>query len=154
MSIGERILELRKNQNISQTEMAKAMDVSRQAVSKWESDKSSPDTLKLIQLAEYLNTEVEYLATGRHPEYKSPDIHVTLVNKPEKVVEKIVEKPVERIVERVIKVPVEVPAERPAQKPSKARRVRIRYKYIRNPVELMMTGLGGLVIGLLIGLAF
>lgn len=37
MSVGERISELRKSRNMSQTELAKAMDISRQAVSKWES---------------------------------------------------------------------------------------------------------------------
>lgn len=140
MSIGERILELRKQQNISQIDLANAMDVSRQAVSKWESDKSSPDTIKLIKLAEYLNTEVEYLATGRHPEYKSPDIHVTLVKKPDKVVEKIVEKPVEHVVEHVVEKPV-------------IRKV-VRYKYKCNPLELGLAGLGGLILGIVIGLLF
>ena len=150
MSIGERILELRKQQNISQTELAESVGVSRQAVSKWESDKSNPDTLKLIQLAEYLNTEVEYLATGRHPIYKSPDIHVTLVKKPEKVVEKIVEKPVDRIVEKVIEKPVERIVEKPVVK----RVVRVKYKYRRNPLELGLAALGGIIVGVLIGLCF
>lgn len=150
MSIGERILELRKTQNISQADLAKAMEVSRQAVSKWESDKSNPDTLKLIQLAEYLNTEVEYLATGRHPVYKSPDIHVTLLKKPEKIVEKIVEKPVDRIVERI----VEKPVERVVEKPVVRKVVRVKYKYIRNPLELFGSAVIGLIIGFLIGVLF
>lgn len=38
MSIGERIKELRKEQNVSQVQLAKALGVSRQAVSKWETD--------------------------------------------------------------------------------------------------------------------
>ena len=138
MSIGERILQLRKAQNMGQTELAKAMGVSRQAVSKWESDQSSPDTMKLIQLSELLDTEVEYLATGRKPVYESPPINVTLLKKVDKVVEKVVEKPVERIVE----------------KPVVQRVVRVRYKYRRNPLELAAVGLGGLVFGFLIGLLF
>ena len=150
MSIGERILELRKNQNISQTEMASSMGVSRQAVSKWESDKSSPDTVKLIQLAEYLNTEVEYLATGRHPVYKSPDINVTLVKKPEKVVEKIVEKPVEKIVERVVEKPVEKIVEKPVVR----RVVRVRYKYRTNYRICALFAAGGAAVGFLLGLLF
>lgn len=52
MSIGERITELRKMQNLSQGQLAQAMDVSRQAVSKWENDQTSPDSLKMIRLAE------------------------------------------------------------------------------------------------------
>ena len=138
MSIGERILELRKNQNISQADLADSMGVSRQAVSKWESDKSSPDTIKLIQLAEVLNTEVEFLATGRHPVYQSPDIHVTLVKKPDKVIEKIVEKPVEHVVERVVEKPFPV--------------VRIRYKYRNDPIVLGAAAIGGLILGIILGL--
>ena len=51
MSIGERILELRKNQNISQGQLADALSITRQAVSKWENDQAVPDALKMIQLA-------------------------------------------------------------------------------------------------------
>ena len=52
MSIGERITELRKMQNLSQGQLAQAMNVSRQAVSKWENDLSCPDISLLPQLAE------------------------------------------------------------------------------------------------------
>lgn len=128
MSIGERISQLRKEQNISQVELAKALGVTRQAVSKWENDQTSPDTIKLIQLADVLNTEVEYLATGRKPVYESPPIVVNLVEKVDIIVEKVVEKPVIKKVTRI--------------------------RYLRNPVEFALLGLvcfaAGLVIGLLI----
>ena len=65
MTIGERITTLRKKKNLSQLQLADQLEVSRQAVSKWEKDLSSPDTLNLIKLADILDTEVEYLATGR-----------------------------------------------------------------------------------------
>ena len=52
MSIGERIADLRKAQNLSQGQLADLMEVSRQAVSKWETDQSSPDTIRLIKLAD------------------------------------------------------------------------------------------------------
>lgn len=64
MSIGMRINELRKQNNISQGQLAVMMDVSRQAVSKWENDSSTPDALKLIKLADIFNVDVEFLATG------------------------------------------------------------------------------------------
>ena len=67
MSIGERITELRMARNISQGQLASALSVSRQAISKWENDQSSPDTIHLIQLADILDTEVAYLATGVRP---------------------------------------------------------------------------------------
>lgn len=46
MSLGERITELRTLCGMSQMELAEAMNVSRQAVSKWENDQSSPDSLR------------------------------------------------------------------------------------------------------------
>lgn len=64
MTIGQRIISRRKVLNISQMQLAQFMDVSRQAVSKWENDLSAPDTLHLIKLADILETDVEYLATG------------------------------------------------------------------------------------------
>ena len=130
MSIGERITELRKKRNMSQAELSRAMDVSRQAVSKWENDQTSPDTIKLIQLAEVLDTEVEYLATGRMPVYEQSPIVLNMVKTEEKIVEveKIIEKPVVKKITRV--------------------------KYLRNPVEFAVVGgvcfLAGLLIGLLL----
>ena len=59
MSIGERISELRTQNNMSQYELAKAMDVSRQAVSKWENDQTCPDAMNLIRLSEILDTDIE-----------------------------------------------------------------------------------------------
>ena len=57
MSIGERISELRKQQNLSQGQLAQALDVTRQAVSKWENDLAVPDALKMIHLADLLDTD-------------------------------------------------------------------------------------------------
>lgn len=130
MSIGERICTLRKERNISQAQLAKILDVSRQAVSKWENDLCAPDTIKLIQLADILNTEVEFLATGNKPIYQSPPIVVNMVEKVDqvKVVEKVVEKPAIRRVERV--------------------------KYVRNPVEFLLLGVGCFIVGLILGLVF
>lgn len=125
MSIGERITELRKTRNMSQGQLADALEVSRQAVSKWENDQTSPDTLKLIKLAEVLDTEVEYLATGRKPVYEEPPIVLHMVKKVDKVVEKVVEKPV---IKRVIRV-----------------------KYIRNPLEFAAVGILAFILGLAIG---
>lgn len=95
MSIGERIKELRKEQNVSQVQLAKALGVSRQAVSKWETDLSVPDTIKLIQLADLLMTDTEFILTGNHSTLKTPPAEI-------QVVEKIVEKPVE--VEKIVEI--------------------------------------------------
>ena len=91
MSIGERITQLRNQKNMSQGQLAQTIGVSRQAISKWENDQSSPDTIHLIKLSDILDTDVEYLATGRKPVYEEPPIVLNMVKKVDKVVEKIVE---------------------------------------------------------------
>lgn len=126
MSVGERITALRKERSLSQGQLAEALEVSRQAVSKWENDLSSPDTIKLIKLAEVLDTEVEYLATGRKPVYEEPPIVLNMVKKVDKVVEKVVEKPV---IKRVVRV-----------------------KYLRNPLEFLVLGIVCFLLGLVLGL--
>lgn len=73
MTLGERISDLRKQKNYSQEYIAQELDISRQAVYKWEKDLSSPDTAHLIKLADILGVSVEYLATGK-AELITPDI--------------------------------------------------------------------------------
>ena len=90
MSIGERIIQLRKEQNLSQGQLASALDVSRQAVSKWENDLAIPDAMNLIGLADILDTDIEYLSTGRRNFARRPPVVVSDI----KIVEKVVEKPV------------------------------------------------------------
>ena len=64
MTIGERIAKCRKEKNLSQEYIAELLDVSRQAVSKWETNQTEPDTGNLIQLARIFGVSVEYLANG------------------------------------------------------------------------------------------
>ncbi|MCR4581179.1 MAG: helix-turn-helix domain-containing protein [Bacilli bacterium] len=64
MTIGERLLKLRKEKNISQEELANELDVSRQTISKWETDQSSPDFDKIIPLCEYFGITSDELLTG------------------------------------------------------------------------------------------
>lgn len=130
MSIGERITELRTQKNLSQGELASALSVSRQAISKWENDQASPDTIHLIQLADLLDTEVAYLATGVKPVYEEAPIVVNLVKKEDRVVE----------VEKVVEKPV-------------IRRI-VRVKYRRNPMEYLALGIVCFVLGLLLGALF
>ena len=144
MSIGERIAELRKKQEMSQGQLADAMGVSRQAVSKWENDQTSPDTIRLIQRADVLDSDVEYLATGRAVVYRRPPIVIKTVET--KIEEKPVEKVVEKVVERVVKQPPEIQY---VEKPVIQKVYRTRY--VRNPLEYGAVALAGLLIGFLIG---
>lgn len=50
MSIGEKLLELRKEKHLSQEEVANRLNVSRQTISKWETNQSTPDFDKIIPL--------------------------------------------------------------------------------------------------------
>jgi len=145
MSIGERITELRKDADISQGQLASLLNVSRQAVSKWENDQSSPDTIRLIQLADALNTQVEYLATGKTPEAK---VETVYVNVPE-IHEKIVEKPVEKPVIQYVEKPVIKTIEHTVEKPVIKRVTRVRY--LRNPVEYLIFGTICFALGILAG---
>lgn len=64
MKIADRIQILRKSRGISQEELAEKMGVSRQAVSKWESEQSSPDIDKIVLLSEYFDVTTDYLLKG------------------------------------------------------------------------------------------
>ncbi len=151
MSIGERIAELRTEKNISQSQLAQALEVSRQSVSKWENDQSTPDPLKIIKLAEFLGTDVEYLATGRQVVPTRPPVVIKTVETVEKVVEKPVIQVVEKIVERKVEVPVEVPVVKYVDRPVvKVKRV-VRTRYLRNPLEFAAVGIMSFLLGLLLG---
>lgn len=143
MSIGIRITELRNACGMSQYALAKAMEVSRQAVSKWETDRAMPNTMMLIRLADVLNTDVEYLTTGRVMQKPLP----VVINSVE-IVEKIVERPVIQVVEKIVEMPVVEFVEKPVVKKV------YRKEFLRNPLEFAATGTVCLLIGFLLGLLF
>lgn len=59
-TIGERITEARKQQQLSQAQLAEHLFISAQAVGKWERGESLPDILMLNRLAELLNVDLNY----------------------------------------------------------------------------------------------
>ena len=61
MTLGEKIKELRKKANISQEELAEKIGVSRQAVTKWESDAGLPDLENLKSIATLFNISIDEL---------------------------------------------------------------------------------------------
>lgn len=64
MNLADRIQRLRKEKGISQEELANVLGVSRQAVSKWESEQSIPDLDKIIALSEYFAVTTDYILKG------------------------------------------------------------------------------------------
>ena len=61
MILADKIIYLRKKKGWSQEELAEKMNVSRQAVSKWESAQSIPDLAKILQLSELFGVTTDYL---------------------------------------------------------------------------------------------
>ena len=61
MSFPENLQNIRKIKRLSQEKLAELMNVSRQAVVKWEGGKSYPDIKKLIELIKLFNVSVDEL---------------------------------------------------------------------------------------------
>lgn len=70
MSLGNRLYELRKKKNISQEEAAEKLGVTRQTISKWETDQSLPDFDKILPLCELYEISTDELLTGKKSETK------------------------------------------------------------------------------------
>lgn len=61
MTLGQRIKKCRQQANLTQEQVAEAMGISRQAVTKWESGQSAPSTENLFKLAELFGTTVDLI---------------------------------------------------------------------------------------------
>lgn len=61
MALSEKLYTLRKKSGLSQEQLAEQLNVSRQAISKWESGTSSPESDKLIAISDYFNVSLDYL---------------------------------------------------------------------------------------------
>ncbi len=64
MSLGNELLNLRKKKGLSQEEAAIKLDVTRQTISKWETDQSTPDFDKILPLCNLYNISANELLTG------------------------------------------------------------------------------------------
>ena len=87
MNISEKILLQRKKKGISQEDLANALNVSRQAVSKWESSQSVPDMDKIVALSSYINITTDYLLKDEietidgADNYSSKNVDMQMLNK-------------------------------------------------------------------------
>ncbi len=68
MSLGENINRLRTERGMNQEELAEALAVSRQSISKWETDASVPELEKLVKLARLFGVTLDELVSGKGPE--------------------------------------------------------------------------------------
>mgnify|MGYP001140865775 CR=1 FL=1 len=67
MNLANRIQSLRKAKGMSKEQLADQIGVSRQAVSKWESEQSTPDLDKIILLSDFFEVTTDYLLRGIEP---------------------------------------------------------------------------------------
>ncbi|MBQ7909183.1 MAG: helix-turn-helix domain-containing protein [Clostridia bacterium] len=72
-SLGQRIYQYRRANGMSQEDLAESLNVSRQSVSKWETDGSIPDLDKLVALSELFGISLEQLVKGESIEEMNPE---------------------------------------------------------------------------------
>lgn len=70
MTFGEKIYKFRKEKGLSQEELADQLNVSRQSISKWETDNGYPETEKIIKMAKIFNVTIDYLLNNENDKSK------------------------------------------------------------------------------------
>ena len=73
MKFGDKLIQLRKKNNLSQEELAEKLGVSRQSVSKWESNNTYPETDKIVQICNIFECSMDDLIND-----KISDVDLTL----------------------------------------------------------------------------
>ena len=71
MKFGDKLIELRKKSGYSQEELAEKLGVSRQSVSKWESNNTYPETDKIIQIANIFDCSMDDLINDKVTDIES-----------------------------------------------------------------------------------
>lgn len=71
MTLGEKLQLLRRARGLSQEQLAEALDVSRQAISKWENSDSVPELEKLKAISQYFGVTADYLLFEEQTELQS-----------------------------------------------------------------------------------
>ena len=64
-TLGKRIASLRKEKNLKQEDLAQMLNISPQAISKWENDLTCPDISILPELSKILNVSIDELLIGK-----------------------------------------------------------------------------------------
>lgn len=68
MALPEKLYTLRKKSGLSQEQLAEALNVSRQAISKWEGGSAMPEIDKLLALSNYFGVSLDYLLKDGAPD--------------------------------------------------------------------------------------
>ena len=78
MNLGENIYKVRSEANMSQTDLANALEVSRQSVSKWENNSAVPDLERLINMSKLFGVTLDELVYGKKEEAKQEGFQETI----------------------------------------------------------------------------
>lgn len=74
MKTGDKIAKLRKQNNLTQDQLASLLKVSRQSVSKWESNITYPETEKIIRISQIFDCSIDYLLNDKIEEPQAKEI--------------------------------------------------------------------------------
>ena len=66
MKLSDKLIELRKEKGWSQEDFAEKLDVSRQAISRWENGSALPDAQNLFRISKLFNVSADYLLNDGH----------------------------------------------------------------------------------------
>lgn len=91
-TLGQKISELRAQKGISQTELAEVLDVSRQSISKWETDTALPEIDKLVAISRYFGVPVGALLGLEEEQVSEPAENGELSETQLKMVQEIVDR--------------------------------------------------------------
>ena len=79
MTFGEKLQRLRQRAGMSQDALAEKLNVSRQAVSRWERDETMPETDKVVLLADLFDVTTDYLLRNRAEQAYEVNTKCTLI---------------------------------------------------------------------------
>lgn len=80
MSFGEKLTKLRKEKGMSQEDLANNLNVSRQAVSKWESNNSYPETEKIVAICKLFDCSMDELIGLKEGKIKEENKTLSIIN--------------------------------------------------------------------------
>lgn len=83
MKFHDKLIKLRKSKGMSQEELAEMLDVSRQAISRWELGSTLPDVPNLLKISEIFGVSTDYLV---HDDYQS-DEDIPIAKEKQQIVE-------------------------------------------------------------------
>ena len=86
MKTGDKIAKLRKQNNLTQDQLASLLKVSRQSVSKWESNITYPETDKIIRISQIFDCSIDYLLNDKIEEPQAKEIKSEINSVQEQVI--------------------------------------------------------------------